>query len=70
MAVMKVIELVGKSESGWNEAAQDAVNEAAKTINGIIGIDVIKMTAKVENGKIVQYKTDLKLAFKVRPEGI
>jgi flavin-binding protein dodecin len=70
MGVVKVIELVGKSGKGWDDAAKNAVEEASKTINGIIGIDVIKMTAKVDDGKIIEYKATVKLAFKVRPEDL
>ena len=68
MAVVKIIELVGKSNKSWNDAAQNAVAEAEKTIRGIVGVDLIKMTGAVENGKIVEFKTDLKLAFVVRPD--
>ena len=63
--VAKVIELVGSSEKGWEDAAQVAVNTAAKTLHGITGVEVESMTAKVENGKIVSYKTTVKLAFAV-----
>jgi flavin-binding protein dodecin len=63
--VAKVIELVGASEEGWEEAARVAVKTAAKTLHGITGVEVMNMTAKVENGKIVSYKTTIKLAFAV-----
>jgi len=63
--VAKVIELVGKSDKGWEDAAQNAVKTAARTLHGISGIEVVSMTAKVENGKIVEYKTTIKLAFAV-----
>jgi flavin-binding protein dodecin len=63
--VAKVIELVGVSEQGWEEAAQVAVNTAAKTLHGITGVEVTGMTAKVEGGKIVTYKTTVKIAFAV-----
>jgi len=68
MVAVKIIEMVGKSDKNWSDAAQDAVDEAYKTLKGIVGVDIIKMTGKVENGKIVEFKTNLKLAFKVRPE--
>jgi len=68
MVVVKVIELVGKSNKSWTDAAQSAVAEAAKTIRGIVGVDVLKITGTVENGKIVEFKADVKLAFVVRPE--
>lgn len=63
MDVAKVIELVGNSENGWNEAVQNAVNEANKTLDNITGIEVLNMTATVNEGEIVDYKVDVKLSF-------
>ena len=63
--VAKVIELVGTSDQSWDHAAAMAVKTAAKTLHGINGIEVTNMTAKVEDGKIVSYKTTVKIAFAV-----
>ncbi len=63
--VAKVIELVGTSEVGWDDAAAEAVKAASRSIHGISGIEVTNMTAKVENGKIVAFKTTVKVAFAV-----
>jgi len=48
MAVVKVVELIGSSPDGWEEAAGNAVKEAAKTIRNIRGVDLKRCTAKVE----------------------
>ena len=63
--VVKVIELVGVSDESWSAAAQNAVAEAAKTVHGITGVDVIHSTATVEDGQIKEYHVDVKLAFVV-----
>jgi len=63
MSVVKIIELVGTSPKSWEEAAQNAIETASKTIRGIIGMDVINFTAKVKDGKISDYKTNVKIAF-------
>jgi len=63
MPVVKIIELIGSSPDGWNEAAQNAVTEAAKTIKNIKGVHVKRCTAKVEDNKIVEYNADVKIAF-------
>ena len=68
MPVVKIIELVGSSPSGWKEATDDALKEAAKTIEGIKSIHVKKCTAKVENNKIVEYRAVVKIAFVVKRE--
>lgn len=44
--IAKIIEVVGASEKGWSEAAQAALDEAKKTINGITGLEVVDKTAK------------------------
>ena len=38
MSVAKVIELVGSSSKGWEDAAQAAIRETSKTIRGITGL--------------------------------
>ncbi len=63
MTVVKIIELIGSSTNGWNEAAQNAVTEAAKTVKNIKGVHVKRCTAKVKNGRIVEYNADVKIAF-------
>ncbi len=63
--VAKVVEVIGGSDKGWSEAAQAALDEANKTIQGITGIEVNDITAKVDpsNGKITEYRVGVKIAF-------
>jgi flavin-binding protein dodecin len=63
MAVVKVIELIGESTKSWEDAAQSAISIASKTLRNIFGVDIVNQTAKVEGGKIVQYRTTVKIAF-------
>jgi dodecin len=48
MSVAKIVEIVGSSHKGWEDAAQNAVNEAAKTIREIHGIEIKDMTAMID----------------------
>lgn len=66
MATTKVIELIGSSETSWEEAAQNALSDAAKTVTDIKGIDAVGFTAKVEGDKIVAFHTNVKVAFVVK----
>jgi len=66
VSVVKIIELVGSSPVDWKEAAENALKEAAKTIEGIKSIHVKKCTAKVGNNKIVEYRAVVKVAFVVK----
>lgn len=69
MAVVKIVELVGSSPKGWNEATQNALKEAAKTVKNIKSIYLKRCNAKVENNKIVEYRAVIKIAFVVdRPK--
>lgn len=66
MEIVKIVELIGNSKKDWEDAAQNAVKEASKTIDGITGVEVIAQTAKVKNNKIIEYRTNIKVAFKVK----
>ncbi len=68
MTVIKVIELVGSSEKSWQEAVNNAVERAAKTIRNVRGVDVVGYTGKVEGQKIVEYRANVKISFVVEEE--
>ncbi|MHB8158006.1 MAG: dodecin family protein [Desulfocucumaceae bacterium] len=61
---IKVTEMVGESNAGWKSAVQSAVTEASKTMSGIVGVEVVNLTANVENGRVVEFKANLKVAHK------
>ncbi|MGH9991243.1 MAG: dodecin family protein [Nitrososphaera sp.] len=64
--IAKIIEIIGTSSRGWEDAAQTAINEAKKTLHGIHGIKVQDMTADVDDGgKIIRYKTTIKVSFSI-----
>lgn len=69
-AVIKVVELVGVSDKGWSDAAQQAVSRAAGTIRHVTGLDVIKSSAVVKDGKITEYHVNVKVAFVLEPADI
>lgn len=63
--IVKVIEVVSESTKSWEDAAQNAVINASKTIKNISGVDVIGFKGEVQDGKIVKFKAHCKLAFVV-----
>ncbi|MDQ5857848.1 MAG: dodecin family protein [Acidobacteriota bacterium] len=63
MSVAKIIELVASSDKSWDDAVRNAVAEAGKTVRGIRGVDVQDWTARVKDGRIVEYKANVKIAF-------
>lgn len=64
--INKVIEVLAKSDKSWEDAAQQAVNEASKSVNHIRSIYVENFTAKVENNKITEYRINAKITFEVK----
>lgn len=61
---IKVTEMVGESNMGWKDAVQSAVSEASRSLNEIVAVEVVNFTANVENGRVVEYKANLKVAHK------
>jgi len=65
LPVEKIVELIGISHNGWEEAVVNAVKEAAMTIRNIKEVDVKRFTAKVEKNTIVEYRAVVKITFVV-----
>ena len=64
-AVYKVIEVVGFSEKSWEEAAKAAVRTVDRTSRDIRVADVVQMDMRLEDNRIVGYRTKLKISFKL-----
>ncbi len=65
MAVIKTIDLVGVSSKSWRDAANQALAEASRTIRGITGMDVLDTSCNVEDGKISEYLTHVRIQFRI-----
>ncbi|MDK2820048.1 MAG: dodecin [Clostridia bacterium] len=63
----KVVELVGESERNWRDAIQQAVTEASREIDNITGVEIYNLTANVQNGKLVNYRANVKIAYANNP---
>jgi flavin-binding protein dodecin len=61
--VVKVIEVIATSAQGFDDAVAKGVAAAAQSLRHVSGADVKHMTVAVQNGKITQYRVDLKVAF-------
>jgi flavin-binding protein dodecin len=62
--VYRVIDVIGTSKTSWEDAAKNAVETAAKSLRDLRIAEVTKMDVKVENGKLVAYRTRVQLSFK------
>jgi len=65
MSVIKTIDLVGVSGDSWRDAAQQALAEAAKTIRGIDGMDILETSAVVADNQISEYHTHVRIRFRI-----
>lgn len=66
MAILKVIEVMSNSATSWEDAAQQAVAEASKTVKNIRSIYVHEQTATVVDGKINEFRVNVKLTFEIQ----
>lgn len=67
-SVYKVIELIGSSDSSWEEAVNNAVKKASETLRDLRICEVVKLDTKIEKGKIVSYRARVQLSFKYASE--
>jgi flavin-binding protein dodecin len=60
----KVIELIGSSSESWEKAASTAIAKASKSLRDLRIAEVVEMDMQIEEGKVVAYRTKLKVSFK------
>ncbi len=65
MPVVKVIEIMAGSPVSWEDAAQKAVAEAARTLHNIRSFYIKEHHASIEDGKIKEYRITGKLTFQL-----
>ncbi|MCY3625142.1 MAG: dodecin family protein [Candidatus Dadabacteria bacterium] len=63
MAVARVTEVIGSSDKSWDDAVQEALDRANSTLRGLTGIEVTKMNARIEDGKIAEYRSHVRITF-------
>jgi flavin-binding protein dodecin len=65
-SVYKLVEVIGTSTQSWEDAAKNAVETAARTLQDLRIAEVVKMDMKVEGGKVQEYRTRVLLSFKYK----
>lgn len=63
MTMLKVIEVLAESDKSWEDAAQNAVDSASKTVRDIKSIYVENLEATVNGGKVEKYRINAKISF-------
>jgi len=65
VSAYKIIELVGTSSKSWEDATQQAVAHASKTVRNLRIAEVVQQDATIDaKGKIKEYRVKLSLSFK------
>lgn len=67
-SVYKVIELIGTSPTSWEDAAQNAVITAGRSLKDLRIAEIGKLDMKVEDGKVAAYRARVQLSFKYRQD--
>ena len=62
--VYTIVDVVGVSETSWENAGRNAVETAAESLRDLRVAEVTKMDMRVENGKVVAFRTRVVLSFK------
>ncbi len=63
MSVAKVIEISSESEKSFEDAIQVGIQRANETLRDVKGAWIKEQSVKIENGRITEYRVDMKLTF-------
>lgn len=61
----KIIEIVGSSTKGSDDAIRNAIADASKTVKHIAWFEVIEQRGHVQDGQVAHFQVTLKLGFRV-----
>ena len=63
MSVARVTEITSSSAKGFEDAIQQGIARATKTLKGVKGAWIQDHTVVVENNKITEYRVNMKVTF-------
>ncbi len=63
MAVARVTTVIASAPDSWENAAREALARASSTLRGITGMEVLSQKAKVQDGKIMEYRVEVRITF-------
>ena len=67
-SIYKVIEIIGSSSVSWEDAAKKALERASRTLEGLRVAEVVEQDLKIEEGKVVAYRTKLRVSFRFKDD--
>jgi flavin-binding protein dodecin len=66
--VYKIIELIGSSPKGWEEAVKNVMDTASAEITNLRIAEIVELDTRLESGKVAEYRAKVRLSFKVERE--
>ena len=66
MAVLKVIEVLANSDKSWEDATDNAVKQASKSVKNIRSVYINEQSATVKDGEVDEYRVNVKITFEVK----
>lgn len=63
-SIYKIIELVGTSDTSWEEATKIAVETAGESLRDLRIAEITKLDVTIENGKVSSYRARVNVSFK------
>lgn len=66
MAIMKVIEVLSNSNESWEDATNQAIKKASKSVKNIKSAFVQSQSVTVKDGEVDEYRVNLKVTFEVK----
>jgi flavin-binding protein dodecin len=63
MSIAKVTEITSSSKKSFEDAIEQGLARAAKTLEGIKGAWIQEQSVVVENNKIKEYRVNMKVTF-------
>lgn len=67
--IYKLLELVGSSETGIDDAIRNAIEKASKTIRHLEWFEVVETRGHIQDGKVVHFQVTLKVGFRIDDDG-
>jgi len=66
MSVLKVIEVLANSDKSWEDAANNAVAQASRSVKNIRSVYINEQSATVKDGKMDNFRVNVKITFEVK----
>ena len=63
--VYKIVEVVGASETSWEDAARKAIETAPGSLRDLRVAEVVKLDMKIEDGKVTAFRARIAVSFKL-----